>query len=432
VTRIVVSAGRNHLERDRRPWFYLADTIWSAFTHVPLDEWVSYLDLRRRQGFNSLQISVLPILHDLSESPHIAAPFEGFWEGSPKFGPLAGRYLEGAIERLEAAASAGFTPALVDLWCNYVPETWASKGAPSYVMPEAALSDYLASVIEAFERFKPIHIVSGDADFDSSQSIDFYAEALRTVRRLAPDALTAMHLQPEAILPDRIADADALDLYVYQSGHHVELDRLSYELAEKYLARPIRRPVLNIEPCYEGHGYGFRRGRFDQAQVRRAIWQSLVAGASAGVAYGAHGVWQWHREGTRFNHAEFSGVPFDRWDALRFPGAWDASFARRIVELYGLHELRPCQHLLLQAGPETRAASTNLGAIVIYSPYAAEIHMNLPSHPIDVAAWDLAERRAWTPNTSLRDGHVVFVLPDHLSDQLLIVWPASPVEGTRP
>ena len=43
-----------------KPFFWLADTCWSAFTNISDDDWQEYLDLRARQGFNVLQINALP------------------------------------------------------------------------------------------------------------------------------------------------------------------------------------------------------------------------------------------------------------------------------------------------------------------------------------------------------------------------------------
>lgn len=49
-----------------RPFFYLADTVWMAFANLTVDEWERYLAHRRLQGFNALQISILPVTHDTS------------------------------------------------------------------------------------------------------------------------------------------------------------------------------------------------------------------------------------------------------------------------------------------------------------------------------------------------------------------------------
>ena len=55
-----LSVSERHLEKDGRPFFWLADTIWTAFTNPTDGEWIEYLDQRASQGFNVLQINALP------------------------------------------------------------------------------------------------------------------------------------------------------------------------------------------------------------------------------------------------------------------------------------------------------------------------------------------------------------------------------------
>ena len=52
-----VDGRRRILLRDGSPWFYLADTVWSAFTNPTDREWEEFLRLRREQGFAALQIT---------------------------------------------------------------------------------------------------------------------------------------------------------------------------------------------------------------------------------------------------------------------------------------------------------------------------------------------------------------------------------------
>ncbi len=417
---IGISRGREHLEVDGEAWFLLADTIWSAFTHVPSEDWAAYLLTRRRQGFNALLISALPILHDLSEARELAEPFAGFWSGAPAFGPLLPAYLDVMRARLDVAMDHGFTPIIVDVWCNYAPETWASRRRPEYVMPAQALPEYLGSLAEAVAPYEPIHLVSGDADFEEAASINFYEQALHEIKRLAPTCLTGLHLQPEAVLPDVLADAEALDVYVYQSGHHLELQQLAYELAERYLARPVRRPVLNIEPPYDGHGHGFRYGRFDARAVRRASWQSILSGASAGLGYGAHGVWQWHDRDAGFNHADFSGTPFDHATALAFAGAWDVGFLKFLVERLGLMRSVPAQDDLGDVSPEIRAATSHDGRLTaVYAPYATELTLDIDDAVL-VERWNLETRAVET--VELREGDKLDIpLPDWIGDSLTVI-----------
>ena len=54
-----ISKNKRHLEKEGSPFFYLADTCWSAFTNIDEPSWEYYLQYRRRQGYNTLQINIL-------------------------------------------------------------------------------------------------------------------------------------------------------------------------------------------------------------------------------------------------------------------------------------------------------------------------------------------------------------------------------------
>jgi hypothetical protein len=415
--QVTVAESGDHLVRDGAAWFLLADTIWSAFTHVPMAEWHTYLERRRRQGFNALLVSVLPVLHDMTEAVDLPEPFDGFWSGRPRFGVLRADYLEQAVAKIALAFDHGFTPILADLWCNYAPRTWASNDRPEYVLPAEALDDYLGCITDAFRSCSPIHMVSGDTDFYEPESISYYKHALSLVKEFAPESLTTMHLQPEADLPSAIVDSDDLDVYMFQSGHHLEHQHLPYALAARYRALPAQRPIVNIEPAYDGAGHGFLYGRFDGRDVRRASWQSVLTGASAGLGYGAHGVWQWHRRGAYFNHAEFSGTPFDRSVALEFSGANDVAFLKHLVDTYRLFTLQPAQELLVNVPEQVRAATVGQLAIV-YAPYAIDLTLRL-DNAVRVERWNLEKRELETLEPS--GAPLVVPMPDYPGDSLLVV-----------
>ena len=57
---ITISENKRYFKKNNKNFFYFADTCWSAFTNIDLDSWEYYLQYRRRQGFNVLQINILP------------------------------------------------------------------------------------------------------------------------------------------------------------------------------------------------------------------------------------------------------------------------------------------------------------------------------------------------------------------------------------
>ncbi len=124
MSRIEISDTHDYFLRDGMKFFYLADTCWSALTNAALDEWVYYLDFRRRQGFNAIQVNLLP-QHDRSESDLYIDPFGALPDGGWDFSRRNDEYFDRAERMVELAVERDITPAIVVLWCNYV------KGTPT-------------------------------------------------------------------------------------------------------------------------------------------------------------------------------------------------------------------------------------------------------------------------------------------------------------
>ena len=58
MSEITVSESKDYFIKDGKPFFYLADTIWMAFSKLSESEWRDYLHYRKVQGFNVVQVSL--------------------------------------------------------------------------------------------------------------------------------------------------------------------------------------------------------------------------------------------------------------------------------------------------------------------------------------------------------------------------------------
>ncbi|MBN2027731.1 MAG: DUF4038 domain-containing protein [Actinobacteria bacterium] len=413
---ITIADSGDHFQRGGRPLFYLADTIWSAFISAAPAEWEEYLSFRRRQGFNVLQIAVTP-QWDASR-PHLdIAPFRKGSGGSYNFHAIDENYFARAAGMLQTAREYGFVPALVVLWCDYVPETWLSRLDPQRVMPYDAVKPYARHVAETFSRFDPIYIISGDTDFGSDETAAYYMAALEGVKSVSPQCLATLHLAAGRYeLPESIARSGLVDFYMYQSGHMAENQDFAYAIPEKFRELGADMPIVNGEPCYEGIAHAFKRARFNAFDVRRATWHSLLSGAKAGIAYGAHGVWGWHTGGKQFDSAFVLGMPYEWQTALGFRGAWDVSFAAWLFGACGLFDLEARRDLLntekeAALTPEIEAsvsASRDLEKVAIYLPYNAEVELDAHLPGMDWTVIDLRRRYFSRPDVRSKGGRTVF------------------------
>ncbi len=407
--------------------YLLADTVWSAFTDATLEEWSGYVEVRARQGFNAVQLSLLPILHDRTEGPWLEAPFAQDGKGGFDWQAPRDSYFDRAARMLETALAHGLAPVLVLVWANYVPGTWVSRRAPRQVLPLDHVEPYVELVARHLGELASLVVVAGDTDCATPEAVEHHVETLRATRRHFPGTPTTIHLQPTARLPAVLADSPELDLFSYQSGHHAHQQELAFTLAEELASHPSGRPVLNLEPCYEGHGHAYKPVRFDRSDVRRALWASLLAGATAGAGYGAHGLWQWYRPGRGFTSTAFSSLPFAWQDALALPGAWDAAFVRARADELELGGAKARQDLLAEPVPFLRAAATpDEGVVAVYAPRAMEVALTADLSGLEPVAWDLAARRSWRPRTETAGGRTRVELPPYEGDSL-VVWRARTV-----
>ncbi len=407
-----------------KPFFYTADTIWSAFTNLSLEDWELYLETRKSQNFNALQISILPILHDRSEDPSVILPFEANKDGGFDFSKPNQGYFTKAKQMLQMATDRGFTPVLVAIWINYVRGSWISEGFEAFAMETHEIDDYMRYIVDAFNMYNPIYCVSGDAVFDTDYIIEFYTQALGSLKKHAPTSIATYHIFPRAELHQSMIDDDNLDFYMYQSGHDIEDDaqKKCYLLAEKY--RELRkRPIINGEPCYDGHGHGFSYGRFNQFDIRKASWQSILAGATAGITYGAHGIWSWQKLNSTFSNTNFSDTPFYAHHALNFQGAYDVGYIRWLIETYNLFNLTPQNNLIVdQRGGEIRLAQdTSTDTWVLYLPTTTSYAINYDFTEYNMVLHLFGEgNRLIRPSYRIEDGVTYFDMHPFNSDALLV------------
>lgn len=420
--RLAVAPTRDHFLLDGTPSFYLADSVWNAFSGATLEEWAEYLSFRRAQGFNAVQISVLPIPYDSSDPDVPVAPFRTTQSGRWDFRRINPVYFKKAARMAAMARAQGFTPALAVLWCNYLRDTWGARRAPGFQMPRAMLKPFAEFVARTFAASEPVYIISASTKFENERVESAYHLILETIKASDPGALTTMHMATHSHLPERFVGSRALDFYGYQSGHRFEYQDMAYKLAQHYHRLPARRPIANVEGVFEGHGHSKGNyGRFDAFHVRRALWQSVLGGAKAGYTYGAHGTWSWHRRGHAFSSTFNSGVPFDWRTALRFRGATDAAFARWVFEQHRLFDLEPRNDLLANETEEIRVAQSADGRrIAIYSPYNVDLRLKARLAGYNWTMLNLSTRDFGLPEVLPGSEETIIRMPEFNADALYL------------
>lgn len=420
---------------DGKPFFWFADTCWSAFTSITEVDWDYYLTRRAEQGMNVLQINTLPqwdrCLPDLGIWLYASEDGVHFDWNAPNQ-----EYWDRARRMCEAAVEHGIRPALVLMWCNYVPGTWGAKIAErcgAEIMPREEVRAHVARVVENLGEFDPVYVVTGDTDFASGEAIAYYEEALDEAAKLAPEALRTMHInRGNRSLPMQFAKR--LDFYMFQPGHNYEGQPEAWKLPEDFRANYPKRPMVNSEPCYEQMGASRNvYWRFTAQDCRASVWSSILAGASAGITYGAHGVWNWQ---TSRSQGSVLGEGFDmpfRWqECLQFAGVWDFGLIEHVLRGLGATSadnaaaVVPAQELLDDAREAIRVARVG-ERVVVYLPRTTAVKLKLEGGATawSAAAFDLETKRVANLPVVPVDGAVRVAQHPFEHDALLVVSPAQ-------
>ncbi|WP_080147183.1 apiosidase-like domain-containing protein [Marinilactibacillus piezotolerans] len=364
-----VSDNKRSLQLDNKPFFYLADTVWSAFTNIELNDWAYYLDKRKEQGFNVLQINIMP-QWDRSVTKEVVYPFE-VEDQYFNINKMDEHYFDHAEKMLEIAQEKGFIPALVLLWSNYLPETWAGNMEKTPYFRKQDVRTYTEKMVNRFKKYNPIYLISGDTDFLTENVVDYYLRCLEATQANDADSLKVLHIKRGLKdIPEKLLNHPDLDMYFYQSGHNLQYQNVAYEFADYFYNESPIRPTINSEPCYELISYSRNLyGRFSREDVRKAAWQSILSGAFAGIAYGAHGIWSWHEVGSVFGSdlGEGFAPPYNWRTALNFEGANDYGFLKEFFTKENLVELKPNQEYLINDIADIRISESE-DKIYIYLP----------------------------------------------------------------
>jgi len=402
--------------KDNQPFFFLADTCWSAFTNITLEDWEYYVRYRSNQGFNTIQINALP-QWDASEAAFQIDPFVRNEDGTFQFGNVNEAYFERAEEMVKMAKDHGLTIALVLLWVNYLPNTWATKLRKTHHFPLDYVEEYVELIVDRFSKYNPMYLVSGDTDFPN-EAIPYFEKAMRKIKELDPSGITTLHIQGRlAKIPKHLEMSPNLDFFMYQSGHNSQFQETAYTLAKAFYHNKATRPVVNGEPCYEQMGYSRQvYGRFTRSDVRRVAWQSVLSGAGAGITYGAHGIWSWHQAGTAFGTSlgEAFDAPYDWRVALRFEGAWDYAFLKEFIEDNSLFALEPKSIALNQT--EKIRIATSGERLVAYVPHNTVLRLEGDFSDYDITAIELETRKTQRLTCQLNDNETHIQMHEFVGD----------------
>jgi hypothetical protein len=375
-------SSKRYFLNDGKPHFFKLDTAWMAFINLTVDEFEEYVKFRVSQGYNGLLMQNTPAFQDMpAETKYF--PFRINEDGSYDLSVLNDEYFLQAKRKMEIMQRYNVTAFVAPVWVSFIEDSQMEKVFDCSGKQFKDFNDYKRVVdytIELYREFHPVWLIGGDAELDeeSKTNYEYYSYMASKIRELCPQDLMGAHIGGGTYIDKRYIDKGFIDFYTFQTGHMYNGMRdimapVNMSLASYNLTPTL--PVINLEPMYEAHGFGNRFGRFDEHYIRRAFWYSVLSGANAGFAYGAHGIWMFY-DGKGFNNENWSKIPMNWRNALTLTGSYDVIYCTDIFERYNMFEMQPMQEINLTPYDEIRvAAKEDLSLITAYTPYFTYIDL---------------------------------------------------------
>lgn len=332
-----VAENGTHLEHaDGTPFFWLVDTAWNGPLLSSPGDWDAFLQNRAEKQFTGIKF-VMTQWRTAASNAEEEVAYTGFEdiEINPDF-------FKRMDERIDAVNEQGLLAVPVLLW------TLGSAEENPGQLPESEAIRLARYMVARYQANHVMYFLPGDGNYldENAERWKRIGEAVYDLDGHAPAMLHPQGMQwpyPEW------REAEWVNVNAYQSGHGDDDATLRWihsgPPAENWGEAPIR-PAINVEPPYEDH-IAYQSGeRHTAYTVRRAMYWSLLNAPTAGVSYGAHGVWSWQEEPGEPRNHEGSGEAKPWREAMELPGS---QHARHLVELFTSMDwwrLRPDERLV--------------------------------------------------------------------------------------
>jgi hypothetical protein len=305
---------------DGTPFFWLGDTWWKNLCKRMT--WEGFQELtadRKAKGFSVVQIVCGPYPDE--------GMFEPRWEnegGKPyetrDFSVVNPKYFDFADRRIKHLVDAGIVPAIVGGWGRGDCDGMRMAGVDG-------IKRHWRNLIARYGAYPTVWIIGGESGGPQ------WTEVARYVQKIDP------YCHPATVHPFHsgrlsVTDETVIDFDMLQTGHgDWDAARGAIPKLQAAYAREPVMPAMIGEYCYEGH----MQTAFQDVQ-RYVFWGAMLSG-SAGLTYGAAGVW----------HASIEGDPgiarvydFTTWkEGMNFPGSAQLGLGKKLLEQYPWWKFEP-------------------------------------------------------------------------------------------
>ncbi|HGJ65683.1 TPA: DUF4038 domain-containing protein, partial [bacterium] len=299
---------------------------------------------------------------------------------------------------------------------------WSCTGVdPGQTVAEDQLILLAKYMVARYGAHHVIWFLGGDGNYMGERS-EMWKRIGRAVFGDEYNRLVTMHPGGMHWVDDEFRHEKWFSFNGYQSGHGDDDNTLRW-LCEGPPANDWRKephhPYINLEPNYEGHISYQSRKMITDKDVRRAVYWSLLVSPTAGVTYGAHGIWSWQlTEDVPMDHAG-SGVAKIWYDAMKLPGSAQMKYLKDFFSSIKWWELLPAPELLseqpVKDNPRKFVASAKSDDFaVLYLTEGMEIKVNTSYiKGTKIAKWFNPRTGEWSRSFKVKDDIDVFNSPDN-------------------
>ena len=382
---------------DGKPFFWLGDTGWLLFVKCNREDAVEYLETRKRQGYNVVQVMVL---HDMNNTKNVYGDFALINEDASKPNVTPGSDYRNAEEYdywdhvdfiADEAAKRGIYMAMVPVWGSNV------KGGHVNKQQGEAYAKFLA---ERYKNKTNIIWLNG-GDVKGSEGLDVWQIMGKTLKANNPQHLLTYHPRGRTSSSEWFHNEAWLDFNMFQSGHknyaqdtssnetnHYGEDNWKFVDVD-YNLKPVK-PTMDGEPSYENIPHGLHdstQPRWKDHDLRRYAYWSVFAGG-AGFTYGENAVMQFNKMG---DWTANYGVTSNWKSSLNSPGATQMIHLKKLMLGKSYFDRVPAQELVLNSGNRyERIAATRGNGYAMFYTYAGKeigVHMKILGFVPTKASW---------------------------------------------
>jgi hypothetical protein len=363
-----ISANKRFFQTaDGKPFFWLGDTGWLLFVKCNREDAIYYLETRRQQGFNVVQVMVL---HDMNNTKNAYGNNALINDDVSKPNVNPGNNFKKADEYdywdhidfiVDEAAKRGIYMAMVPVWGSNV------KAGKVNVQQAEAYAKFLAN---RYKNKNNIIWING-GDVRGTEGLEVWKIIGTTLKKYDNRHLVTYHPRGRTSSSDWFHNEAWLDFNMFQSGHknyaqdtvstesrHYGEDNWKY-LETDYKLKPVK-PVFDGEPSYENIPQGLHdslQPRWTAADVRRYAYWNVFAGG-AGFTYGENAVMQFNKMG---DWTANYGVNTNWKESILSPGATQMAYLKKLMLSKSYFDRGPAQELVADNGEKYNHVAATMG-----------------------------------------------------------------------